>query len=186
MSDRIKSKIGEDLYKQVVEKGLKPEEFDLLDGYVPRARLNEVTGNKTALEEKVKTYEKQIEETQALLKDVEGVKENYTKLQEKYQADLQAKDKDIQNIIKVSAIKETLSKEGAKHPDLLLKEIDIDKLTMDGGNVVGISDVVTGLKTTYSDLFKKETPKGTQTKKEKATTPSEIGEIDWGEKFKTF
>jgi uncharacterized protein YeaO (DUF488 family) len=186
MSERIKSKIGEELYKQVIEKGIKPEEFDLLDGFVPRQRLNEESTSKKALEEKVKTYEQQITETQTLLKDVEGVKENYSKLQEKYKADLQAKDRDLANVIKVSAIKETLTKEGAKHTDLLMKSIDIDKLTMDGSNIVGLTDVVKGLKTNYADLFTQETPKGTLTKKPTNTQPEELGGIDWSEKFKNF
>ena len=44
VSEKIKNKIGEELYNQVLAKGLKSEDFDLInDGsWIPKPRFNEV------------------------------------------------------------------------------------------------------------------------------------------------
>lgn len=171
MSERIRSKIGEDLYNKVVAAGLKPEEFDLLDGFVPRARLNEQTGKVTALQGKIESYEKQIGETQTLLKGSEELKGQYSQLQEKYQADLALKDKEITNVLKKSLFKEHLVKEGAKHIDLLMNQVNFETISVDNNNLIGGADVITKLKTDYSDLFIKTEVKGTPSGTGSSTTP---------------
>lgn len=182
MSERIKTKIGEDLYNKVIAAGIKPDEFDMLEGFIPRQRFNEVTGKNTALQSKIESYEKQIGETQNLLKGSEELKGQYNQLQEKYKADLAVKDKEIVNIYKKSLMKETLIKEGAKHVDLLMNQVNFDSISVDNNNLIGGSDVVNKLKTDYKDLFvtaKVEgTPSGTGGKE---TTP---GAIDWDAKIK--
>lgn len=156
MSERVKQKIGEELYKKILDAGIKPEEFDMLEGYIPRSRFNEATGKASAMQSKIESYEKQIKDTQLMLDNHSELKGQYSELQNKYQADLEAKDREISNVLKSSLVKESLTKEGARHVDLLMKNIDLEKLSLDNGNLIGISDTMTKLKTDYADLFEEK------------------------------
>lgn len=199
MSDKVKLKIGDELYTKILEKGLKPDEFDIVnDGsWIPKARFNEVNEAKKLSDEKVTTYEKQLNETKDLLKGSEEFKEKYNALNQKYQTDLAAKDKAIADTSKRYLVEAALMKEGAKHSDLLLGKINLDNLTVEGSNVLGLSDVIKDLKTNYSDLFvEKQTKSNTNKGKDKqpggANDPFNFqtmiddagqggGDVDWGD-----
>jgi len=148
----IRELLGEN-YEAIIQK-LDGKELIINDGsYIPRARLNEEIEKKKAYESKIATYESQIEETKTMLKDNEGLKNKYSELNTKYLNDLEAKDKEISNIKKVSLAEAALTAAGAKHVDLLLNKINTDSLTLDNNNLIGINDVIGNLKTTYEDLF---------------------------------
>jgi hypothetical protein len=175
----IKELLGEQLFNQVMSK-LDGKELIINDGsYVPRSRLNEVNGKATALQSKVESYEKQIQDTQALLKGSEELKGQYAQLQEKYKSDLSAKDKDIANIYKKSMVKEALIKEGAKHVDLLMAQVNLDSLSVDNGNLIGGQDVIGKLKTDYKDLFVQSKTEGTQSGDGNTNTGGTTGTKDW-------
>jgi len=181
MSERIKAKLGEDLYNQVTAI-LKPTEFDLLEGYIPKNRFNEVNSEVKTLREQIEIHKKNIDDTKKLLESSEEFKTKYTELENKYSTDLQLKDKEIANISKISKIKEHLSKEGAKHVDLLLPKISLDTIKIDGDNLIGITDIVTNLKNSYGDLFKSET-NNSNTDTKPSEKPPVTGESDWAKVF---
>jgi len=149
----LEKMLGEELYSQVMAK-VGDKKIDLLDNYIPKSRFNEVNDKVKALIEKVTSYESQVEETTKLLKGNEEYKEKYSTLMESFKKELETKDKEIANIFKKNAVKEALTSEGGKHVELLMKDIDFEKLTIDGENkVVGLTEIVTNIKTSYSDLF---------------------------------
>jgi len=155
MSEKIKSKIGEELYNKILESGLKAEDIDIVtDGsYIPRARFNEVNGKLKATEAKIDDYEKQITDTKNLLKDNEDFKGKYSELNEKYKNDLALKDKEILNTSKRYLIEQSLREAGAKHTSLLMKDIDLESITIDNDKLLGMDKITEDLKTNYSDLF---------------------------------
>lgn len=163
MSERVKKIIGDELYAKVIEK-IEPDKFDLLDGFVPRKTFNEKNDKAKLLEEKIAAYEKQIADTQNMLKDSEDLKIQYGQLQEKYNLDLQAKDVEINNIMKKSIFKELLTKQGAKHPDLLMKDVKWDTLSVENNNLIGATEVLNNIKTEYADLFVNTTAEGNEPK----------------------
>jgi dsDNA-specific endonuclease/ATPase MutS2 len=196
MSDKVKLKIGDELYNKILEKGLKPDEFDIVnDGsYIPKSRFNEVNEAKKLSDEKVTTYEKQLNETKDLLKGSEEFKSKYSELSKKYKDDLALKDKAIADTSKKYLVEAALMKEGAKHSDLLLGKINLDNLTVEGNNVLGLTDVMKELKTSYKDLFVEKVSKTkTNNKGDNAgSNPLDFqniideagnsgGDIDWGE-----
>jgi hypothetical protein len=187
MSERIKNKIGEELYNQILATGIKSTEFDMLDGYIPRTRFNEMTEKYKVAGEKVTTYEQQLTETKKLLDESAEYKTKYSALETKYSSDLATKDKELQNISKRFLVEQHLTKEGAKHTKLLMKEIDLDKLVIEGENVLGLNDTIKDLKTNYSDLFTTKSSKSNDktNTSHKATQKDEIGDdgINWGEKL---
>lgn len=165
MSKRIEELVGSELYGQLKEK-LGDKSFDLLDGFIPKSRLDEVSEKNKVNIDKISMYEKQLEATKAMLKDTEEYKGKYSELEKTYNKTLRQKDIELTNVTKKFLVKDTLSKSGAKHVDLLLKQIDLDKLLVNEDKLVGIDEVITGLKTSYSDLFTevKHTSENTTTK----------------------
>lgn len=154
MSEALKSLLGDDLYNQVLEKsGLKPNEFDLLKNYVPRARLNEATEIKKQLEGKVTDFESQLKETKKMISDNEDFKNKYSSLETKFNNTLASKDKEILNINKRFKLETKLIAEGAKHVNLLLREVNYDNIKLDGDSLIGADDTIKSLKENYKDLF---------------------------------
>jgi hypothetical protein len=188
MSERIKLKIGEELYNQILAKGLKSSDFDLLDGFVPRSRLNEVNDKLKLTENSIKTYENKIKETKDLLDKNEEFKQKYESLSEKYEKDLAGKDEAMSNISKKYHVETALLKEGAKHISLLSKEIDFSKLSIEGENVLGLNDTIKGLKKSYPDFFTVKTASANGANgANKATGQGNTNpdEIDWDKKLES-
>ena len=155
MSEKIKNKIGEDLYNNVLAKGLKPEDFDLVnDGsWIPKPRFNEVNNKLKATEDKVITYESQIQDYDKLVSTNKELKGNYDSLKEQHTNDLAAKDKEILNVSKRFMVESKLRESGAKHTSLLMKDIDLEKITVENDNLLGMDSILEGLKTNYGDMF---------------------------------
>ena len=161
MSDRIKTKIGEELYNQIIQKGIKSNEFDLVDGWIPKQRFDEKNKEVKLLNEKIEQYTAKGVELDKLLKDNTDLKSQYETLNTKYLEEISCKDKEILNITKSSKVESKLKDAGAKFSDLLMTKIDLEKLTLDNGNLIGLDEVVTDLKSKYSDLFKTEVTNST-------------------------
>lgn len=132
---------------------------------IPKARFNEISQKLKLTEQKQQEYEKQIEEAKTLINTSEELKSRYNTLEAKYHNDLKMKDKEIQNVSKRFEIESELTKQGAKHIQLLLKEIDLETYN---------DKSISTLKETYPDLFKVESIKDTP------TPPStEGGDDEW-------
>ena len=73
MSEKLKAKLGEDLYKQVLAKGLKATDIDIVSdgGWIPKARFNEVNDKYKETSGKIDTYQKQLNDTKKLLEGSE-------------------------------------------------------------------------------------------------------------------
>lgn len=86
---------------------------------------------------------------------------------------LQSKyDADVVRVHKESVIREELMKNGAKHTDLLLNGIDLEKVVIDGKKVTGLSEQITSAKEKYKDLFE-EKEAGAHYKPKDSTNPPE-------------
>jgi hypothetical protein len=160
MSERLKEKLGDELYKQITDKGIKANEIDLLDGYIPRQRFNEVNDKLKATNDKVIALEQEKEEKNKLLEQSETFKNENEQfktqladLENKYAGELELKNKEIENVLKRSLVKEKFMTEGAKHTNLLLKEVDFDKITVKDNALFDFDDIFKELKTNYADLF---------------------------------
>jgi hypothetical protein len=191
VSEKIKNKIGEELYNQILAKGLKPEDFDLVnDGsWIPKPRFNEVNNKLKATEDKITTYESQIKDYDKLVSTNKELKGNYDSLKEQHTNDLAAKDKEILNVSKRFMIEKKLGEAGAKHTSLLMKDIDLETITVENDNLLGFDSVIEGLKTNYGDMFvtKQTTNNTSQSNNNLGGTNNENydpNNIDWEAKLK--
>lgn len=164
LSERLKAKLGEELYKQVLEK-VKAEEVDLTEGLVEKSKVKEVetkleeaNNNLSNLQSKFDRTEKQLKDTEDILSENKGLKEKYDSMDKKYKEDLEIQNtkyqKEISDAKKKYLIENLLTKEGAKHTKLLMNTIDFDKISIEGENLLGFSDILNNMKTgEYKDLF---------------------------------
>ena len=187
MSDRLKEKLGEELYKQIIDKGIKANEIDLLDGYIPRQRYNEINDKLKATNEKVTALEQQAEEKDKLLKESETFKneneEFKTKLADmetKHASELESKNKEVENVLKRSLVKEKFITEGAKHHDLLMNNIDWDNVNVKDNALFNFDDTFKEIKTKYEDLFTTKTNQQTvDSGGQQTQTPPQTSEWDF-------
>lgn len=135
---------------KIVESADKLEE---IKDYMPRSRYNEINDKLKTTSEKVATYEKQLKDTENLLKDNKELKGKYDSLNTQYQNDLAAKDKEIINTSKRFMMETKLRTAGAKHPELLFPLFDMEKVSIENGNLLGFDDQLEAHKKTYADQF---------------------------------
>lgn len=186
MSEKLKQKLGEELYNKVLETGLKATDVDIVsDGtWIPKARFNEVNDKYKETTSKIGTYEQQLKDTKKLLEGSEEYKNKYTTLEEKYNNDIKSKDTEILNISKRYAVESSLLKEGAKHTDLLLKDIDFSKLSFDkDNNVLGIDTELERLKKERTDFFPKTKSSSNGNPSGGTKDDDDSGNDDWSKKL---
>lgn len=166
MSERLKEKLGDELYKQILDKGIKATEIDLLDGFIPRTRYNEVNDKLKATNEKITAYETQITEYDKLIKDSEtfkteneAFKTQLADLKTNFANELQGKDKQIENVLKKSLVKEHLITNGAQYIDLLIDKVDFDTVKVENDKLTGFDEQLKSMKDNYKGLFIETTNK---------------------------
>lgn len=153
MSDRIKAIIGEELYNQVIAKGIKANEFDLLDGFIPKSRFDDINEKYKNEQTKVTTYETQITGYKKTIGDNADYKQKFEELDKTTKLEFEKLEKTNKlNTLKMHA-RDALKKVGAKHPNLLLNELDFDKMSLEGDNVIGLNDQIKTVKTNFKDMF---------------------------------
>ena len=186
MSDALKGLLGDDLYNQVIEKsGLKPNEFDLLKNYVPRSRLNEATKIKKELEDKVTNFENQAKETKKLLSENEDLKNKYNILEENSNKDREIYNNNISKIKMTGKAENAFIAKGGKHVDMLVKELNFDKMSFDGDNLLGLDAEVDRVMKERADFFttsnsntNHQPQPGSQQQQQQNNNPSDIPQFD--------
>jgi len=141
--------------EELVAKGLTEEQAqavldvwnETMKGFVPRERLDEVSGKLTEANTTIETLKKSNADNEELQKQVGEYKEKVTKLEA-------AAD----NARKEYALKDKLKEAGVVDADYIIyKQGGLDKFTFDkDGNPVGIDDIVKPLKESSPHLFKTE------------------------------
>lgn len=159
MSERLKKELGNDeLYNKIVEglkaKGYKAKDIDIIkDNYVTKSRFDEINSENKNNKEKIGIYEKERKDTKELLKENEDLKGKYDSLNSTHTKEIELRDKANSNLKKEGLIREQLILSGAKRPNLLLKEFDLEKIQIDGEKLIGYSDAEKSLKKSYPELF---------------------------------
>lgn len=154
----LKELIGEELYNQVVPK-IGDKKIILNDGsYVPIGKFNEKNEENKLLRGKVSDYEKKNTDVEQLLKDNTDLKNSYQELSNKYNSDIQLKDKEILSITKKSVLSKKLKDEGAVYEDLILKALDLDSIELDGENLKNFD--LKDIRAKYPSMFTEKVTTG--------------------------
>jgi|GEM_PF-7128959 len=156
---------------------------------ITKSRFNEINDKYKAEAAKNETLQKQVDETKTMLEGSQEYKEKYESLNEKYSSEIEAKNKEITNTSKRYLIDQKLRESGARHTRLLLKEIDLDKITVENDNLLGFDNTLESLKKDYSDMF--ETRQSTNNlpggnNNSNNNDGEEFNNIDWSAKAKEY
>lgn len=147
--------------EQLLELGLTEEQADkvlnlhkeVLTGFIPKARFDEVNETKKELEQQIQERDNQLKELQKKAKGNEELEKRILELQEANKATKEQYEAKIKDMTITAAIQTKLT--DAKYPDLLLTKFDRSKLSIaEDGTVLGIDEQLTALKEQYKDLFK--------------------------------
>lgn len=183
----------EGLTDDVAEKVLKA-----FEGYVPKARFDEVNEAKKNAEALVKERDTQIEKLKEDNKGNEDLKNQIAKLQDDNKKAVEAKDAEIKKIKIDNAVNTALIGAGAKNTKAVLALLKLDGAELaDDGTVKGLSEQIDALKKAEdsSFLFKSEgknpkkgvTPKGNNDPKGNGTvTKEQFAKMGYKERVELF
>lgn len=166
--------------EQLLEMGLTEEQADkvmaahreVLTGFIPKARFDEVNETKKELEQQIRERDKQLKELQEKAKGNEELEKTIKELQEANKATKEQYEAKIRDMTINAAIQSKLT--DAKYPDLLISKFDESKLSIaEDGKVLGIDEQLSILKEQYKDLFKPDV---------KGKEPNNIGGSSLGQK----
>ena len=145
------------------------------------SKIEEINGQKADLKTQADTlnatlttnnkdfakFKKAAEGNTELQKQLQDYEDKFNTTQKEFGDTLKTKEtewatKEVNNR-KSYAVREKLLTEHAdsKYIDMLMKGINMDNITEDNGNFIGIDDIVKGVKTDYDKLFGKPTIVGT-------------------------
>lgn len=158
MSDILKEKLPEELYTQVKEH-LGDAKFLLNDGsYIPKSRFDEVNTKKSALESQVNELTDSLTETKRNLENsganqeiVDKLKADLEASKSEFEATLIKKDKDFK-------VELALRKLNPKNDKAVKALFDLDKVSVDGDNLIGFDDQAKVIVEENPFLFNDKTP----------------------------
>lgn len=154
----LKELLGEELYNQVSAK-LGDTKLLKNDGsYIPVQKFNDKNEEVKLLKGKVLDYEKKNTDVEKLLKDNTDLKNSYQELSNKYNSDIQLKEKEILSITKKSVLSKKLKDEGAVYEDLILKALDLDSIELDGENLKNFD--LKDIRAKYPSMFTEKVTTG--------------------------
>jgi hypothetical protein len=169
----LKEMLGNELYEQVKSK-IGDKELIINDGnYIPKSKFNEKNEEVKLLRGKITDFETQNTKTKELLKGHDELKEAYGKLQKDYKTGLEAKDKELKNLFNKTLMTDFLKSKGATYPELLIKNIDMDKVNVYENKIMNGDEIIKPLQEQFKDLFKTETITGGTTPPQTPKPPSE-------------
>lgn len=122
-------------------------------------RLAEKDAKIGELENNIKERDKDIEELKNATDKVS--KEDYEALQNKYKELEKTSKENVANVTKNFLVDKILSSSKAKNVDVLKKQIDFDKVTLDGEEIKGLNEQIEALQKSDSYLFNVEEPNKT-------------------------
>lgn len=140
MLEWLKTILG-DAYNEDTDKKVSAE---IGKAFVARADFNALNDSKKTLEEAVKDRDKQLDELKKV--DPAELQNQIKKLQDDNKAAQEAYDGQVKQLKIDSLLEARLMKEGAVNTKAVRALLDTTKITIDGENLVGIDDQLTGLK----------------------------------------
>lgn len=152
----IKQGIAEELAEQ-----LEKQATEYLEGFIPRARFNEVNNLKNEYQKQIEELDQQLEELkklgeghEELQNKLQELQEQNAKIREEYEAKLIERQRDHDLFIALTNAK-------AKNPKAVKALIDFDKVKYEDGKFYGLEEQLKELQEKESYLFEEEIPTGT-------------------------
>ena len=165
--------------QKLLDLGLTEEQADKvlaenktqLEGYIPKARFNEVNDTKKKLESDIAERDKQLNTLKDSAGDNETLKNDIIKLQNDNATAKATYEKEIAALKLNSAIETALGTHKAKNITAAKALLDISKISLDSENLFGFEDQVKALKEAEATKFLFGEEAKTETKPPAGTNP---------------
>ena len=154
--DFLKETLGDDLFAQVSEKLNGAQNIRLVnaaDGsYVPKEKMDQLAQSNGQYKAQIKELTTKLTGMQSSADNVEELKRQLAEAQ----TSLTEKDAAIKRQMLEFRVKDAIRASKAKNADLVLRSIDMSKISEDNGNLIGLSDQLEALKKSDGYLFADE------------------------------
>lgn len=143
--------------EELIALGLTDEQagkvLDGYKGYVPKTRFDEVNEAKKTAESQLVERDKQLETLKKSSGDMDALKAEITKLQEKNKTDAAEYAAALKAMQINNAVERELMAAGAKNVKATKALLELDKAEMDGDTVKGLAEQIKKLKGDESSKF---------------------------------
>lgn len=153
------SEILGDAYKSIPEDLQKKyKDVDLVDSssYISKETYDQTKKERDDYKKGVTDRDKQIKDLEPLAKDNEDLKTKLTDLQDQNKQALDKQEAEYKKQMFETVLNSKLATFKAKNPKVLKGLLDMDKLTLDGNDVIGLNDQIESIKKSDDYLFEKE------------------------------
>lgn len=150
----LKSILG-DLFTEDIAKATEGKQFAVInDGsFVPAAKFNEANSAAKELKKQLAERDTQLEQLKGkaagnadLLKQIDDLKNANIKTQTEYDTRLKQQAKDF-------AVDKAIADSKGKNPKAIKALLDLEKVSLDGENIIGLSEQIEAIKANDAYLF---------------------------------
>lgn len=161
----IKDIIGEEAYNALSEdkkREIGKKDFEDISGgaFIQKSRFDQLNEQAKEYKKQVGERDKQISDLKDEYKDVDGLKEKVTELENTNKKQKETYEKQLSDISFNNALEKGLGSFNVKDKKLIMALIDKDKLKVDSDSVIGLKEQIEPLQKSHEYLFEK-TPAGT-------------------------
>lgn len=155
----LKELLGEELYNKVKDK-LGDKKIMVDDGnFIPKARFDEVNEQKNEYKKMVDERDKQLEQLKEKAKGHDELTAKLTELEAQNKQTKEEYESKMAELKKNTAIDLALAKQKAKNVKAVKALLDMEKVSIDGDNLIGIEEQLKSLKESDPYLFGDAKPK---------------------------
>jgi len=148
------------LDEEVAKKVLEAHKEAIKDKYVPIERFNEVNEEKKELKNQLEDRDKQLQELKVKAAGNEELTSKIAELENINKQTKEEYEKKIAAIRKETAIELALKDAKARNVKAVKALLDLDKVSLDGENLIGLDEQLKGLKESDPYLFGEDKLKG--------------------------
>lgn len=148
------------LDEETAKKVLKAYKESIKDEYIPIARFNEVNEEKKELKEQIEERDTQLKELKVKAAGNEDLTTKISELENLNNATKEEYETKIAALRKETSIELALKDEKAKNVKAVKALLDLDKVSLDGENLIGLEEQLKTLKEKESYLFGIDTLSG--------------------------
>ena len=166
---KLKEKAGDELYREFEGKIGDKELFVNDGGYIPKEKFDDAVGKARTEAEDYKTQlgelSEKVKKLEPLAKDNEALKSELDKIQNESKEAREALEGKLKKQALDHAVDKVLSEAGARNAKAVRALLDEGKITMDGENILGLTDQLEAVKKEHDYLFGEVKPTGKPPKK---------------------
>lgn len=156
--EALKPHLDEELYSRIADKLGAVDGISVIstkDGsWVPKSRLDEVLKDSRDMKTQLIDLQKRLDASQTSASDNTTTINALNARVAELLKDVETRDNQISGMKRASRVSETVRKTNARDVDLVLRLLDLDKITEDEqGNLAGLSEQLDALKQTSDYLF---------------------------------